>query len=195
MKTQVLGVCLAASAMALISCEEPTNPAKVWGTLDCGACNETFKVQDATLDRSGSADRYGYCENKGGNFKFTVATDEIGKITSLAQYYFYFDGIKGPPEKGALDANGIAIDTRHTTFTQGIVKNVNTWEFSPASADTPTSCYVQRFATPADKELTKTKEVFDYFVKINCGGLSTITDKSGNPLGSVDVELWFSNCD
>ncbi|MFO8072713.1 MAG: hypothetical protein R6V85_12650 [Polyangia bacterium] len=186
---------IALAAFVSLSCSETSNPSRVHGTLDCGACSSSFSF-DGSLATGGSK-FYGHCKkDKDDNFSFAVGTDDRAHADTSTDFYFYITGVQGPPHEKVYGANGQPLDDEalYTAFDEGFLKNVNEFNFSPDDADNPDLCNVELYAVPGEGELDPTQKSFQYYVRIFCGDLEVESINEQESLEFVEAEIWFDEC-
>ncbi|MDD5306733.1 MAG: hypothetical protein PHU25_05365 [Deltaproteobacteria bacterium] len=198
MKTHILMAILAAAAFSVLSCDEPSKPAYVEGSMSCGpqcAGSGKFIVKGGDMAEGGSK-YWGSCSLSDNKFTFVVGTKEKGAATSATDFYVLVSGIAGPPGEGVFEGKVVINDkSRYTTFESAQVKNVNEWSFTPDDASDPNLCVVRLFATPAEGELTPSKATFDYFVWVRCDTLEGVLYHNTVELTYFEAQFYFAGCD
>lgn len=207
MKTISKILILALFATLYCSCDDPAEPAFVYGTISISPGEEA--EFHGSLSTSGAEDVYGSCKVKNGVLQFTVghssSADLDGIVGVTAPTFLSVAGIIGPdgaPLKGVFDLDPTQEKylpkddpVYYSTFTNAQVKNdVDSWQFK---AD-PVNCKVELFAVPIEGEVIFEEEAqnkpFDYYVRLVCSGMPSLEGINGKELRTVTAELYFENC-
>ena len=184
-----------ALAFAAVSCETPSKPTNVVGTIRCSSCSDTFSVNGDLSE--GSAKYFGYCEvDAEENLTVVVGTDDRSHATSASDFYLSVTGVVGPPTEGVFDGSGDPKldESLFTTFQSGRIKNVNEYAFSPDDASDPDLCNVNLYAVPLEGELDPNREEFDYYLFLDCHSLDVPPISGPSNLTWVEAELYLGNC-
>ena len=193
MRTVLLGALVCVLSLSMVACEDEKADSWIKGEFQAsGSCGDTSF--NGTIAKSGG-DYYGFCELDGDNFKFEVGHDQMNSISSSSEFNIAVTGIAGPATEGVFQSNGLAKDDEslYTTFSNVRIKNVNT--FTMGESIISDECAVELFAEPIEGELEPdSKDEFDYYVRIQCSGLSE-TDEGGGTLSGFSMEFYFGNCD
>ncbi len=193
MKNVILGAIVCLMALALASCDDPAKPAYVWGSMECSNCSNDLNF-DGKLNKSG-AKYYGYCEEKGGEFKFEVGHEDREHVSGASEGYIFVNGIEGPATVGTFDNLGQPLDDESywTKFGAANLKNTNTYNIGSESDND--LCRVELFSEAADGELVPANnKKFEYYVRINCQGLDVESTQGQAPISFFRAEFFFDNC-
>ena len=196
MRTAIIWAIFGLVVFGQLACDEPKKKAYVEGH---------FEFIDIDFNPKGSLARggasyYGSCTYTKSTERFQFEVGDVAEagVNSAAETYIRFNGIVGPATEGVYSDAAAKIvkedpDLR-TVFGSAVIKNGGN-RFAFEQPEGNPSCYVNLLAKAVTGEVTKIDEKkFNYYVALQCTGLTGVEDDSGTPLTAFNGHFFFKGC-